>query len=187
VKPLGIDGAWLVTPTVHRDSRGEFLELYRSDAFTQATGYPFNLLQSSISVSAKNVVRGIHYAVPGQAKYVTCLYGSIIDVIVDIRVGSPTFGQFEMIDLNDLNRRAVYLSSDLGHGLYAQSDDATVLYLQSVIYSSDTERGIDPMDPLLGIDWPIDVPHLSARDLSAPTLAQARELGLLPVYRGNVT
>jgi dTDP-4-dehydrorhamnose 3,5-epimerase len=186
VKPLSIEGAWLISPTVHRDARGEFLELYKSTAFVDVTGQTFDLRQASISVSNKGVVRGIHYAVPGQAKYVTCVRGAVLDVVVDIRPGSPTFGQFESVQLDDVQRRAVYLSGDLGHGFCALTDTATMVYLQSTLYDPDTERTLDPTDSDLGIDWPANIPQLSQRDLNAPTIAQALDQELLPIYQGSI-
>ncbi len=185
VRPLPIAGAWAISPTapVHNDDRGSFVELYRCDQFADAIGHSLTLAQASLSVSACGVVRGIHYSVPGQTKYAMCVRGSVLDVVVDIRVGSPTFGAWDSICLDDVDRRAVYLSGDLGHGFCALTDDATVLYLQSTLYSPAAERGLDPMS--LGIDWPTNAPKLSARDLSSPTIIQAQQQQLLPTFRGD--
>jgi dTDP-4-dehydrorhamnose 3,5-epimerase len=182
VTPLSIKGAWLSTPSIHRDSRGLFLELYSQDRFAAATGSQLDVLRSSLSISAKQVVRGIHYSVPGQAKYISCIAGAIVDVVVDIRVGSPTFGQTHLVHLDDEDRRALYVPGDLAHGFCALTDSATVLYLQSTLYHPADERAVDPMDPALGIEWPSGRPQLSQRDLMAPTLAQAQSQGLLPIY-----
>lgn len=178
--PLKIEGAWLIEPAVHRDLRGEFFELYRSDLFAQAVGHEFDLRQASMSVSSKGVVRGIHYSVPGQAKYAACVAGAILDVIVDIRPTSSTFGAHEVVELSGANRRAVYLSGDLGHGFCALTDDATMIYLQSRMYDTECERTISPLDSTLGIQWPTISTRLSNRDWTAPGLAEAMERGLLP-------
>jgi dTDP-4-dehydrorhamnose 3,5-epimerase len=182
MRPLSIEGAWLISPTVHKDPRGEFLELYKLTTFTEATGQQFDLRQASVSVSGKGVVRGIHYSVPGQGKYVTCVHGAVLDVVVDIRPDSATFGQFESVQLDDEQRRAVYLSGDLGHGFCVLSETATIVYLQSTVYDPNAERALDPTDPELHIDWPVNIPQLSQRDLNAPTIAQAHEQGLLPTH-----
>src|SRR5690606_21424643 len=135
----------------------------------EAVGHPLTLAQANLSVSAAGVVRGIHYAEvpPGQAKYVTCPSGAVLDVVVDLRVGSPTFGRWEAVRLDDVDRRAVYLTEGLGHGFCALTEGATVAYLCSTTYHPAAERSIHPLDPALGITWPVDAPHLSARDANA--------------------
>lgn len=185
IRPLSIEGAFEVTPTLHRDSRGTSLEWFRWDKLTDVVGHPLNLVQGNVSVSAKGVVRGIHFVtVPvGQAKYVSCLRGAVLDAIVDVRVGSPTFGRFELVRLDDVDRKAVYLAEGLGHGICALTDDATLTYLCSSTYDPATERGVYPLDPALGIEWPVDTPVLSARDAAAPTLAEAQDRGDLPDYQ----
>lgn len=153
--------------------------------FTEAAGHPLTLAQANMSVSSRGTLRGIHFAdvPPGQAKYVKCVRGAVLDVIVDIRVGSPTFGQWEIVRLDDQDHHAVYLSEGLGHGFMALTDDATVVYLCSEGYAPEREHGIHPFDPDLGIEWPADLaPLLSAKDERAPSLAQAREQGMLPSY-----
>ncbi|WBC14314.1 dTDP-4-dehydrorhamnose 3,5-epimerase [Micromonospora sp. WMMA1998] len=185
VRPLGIEGAWEITPRQHGDSRGLFLEWYRFDHLADAVGHPLRLAQGNLSVSARGVVRGIHFAdvPPGQAKYVTCVRGAVLDVIVDVRVGSPTFGRWEAVRLDDVDRRAVYLGEGLGHGFCALTDDATLSYLCSTTYNPTAEHAVHPLDPELAIDWPVGSPTLSPRDAAAPTLAQARAAGLLPEHR----
>ena len=189
VRPLAIEGAFEVTPAQHRDDRGTFLEWYRFDALAAAVGHPLDLAQANLSTSARNVVRGIHFAdvPPGQAKYVTCVSGAVLDVVVDIRVGSPTFGAWEAVNLDDTERRAVYVSEGLGHGLCAMTEGATVAYLCSTTYRPGHEHGIDPLDPELGISWPTGTPLLSTKDAAAPSLAEARAAGLLPRYEACST
>ena len=189
IRPLAIEGAFEVTPVRHHDSRGTFLEWYRFDALAAAVGHPLDLAQANLSTSARNVVRGIHFAdvPPGQAKYVTCVSGAVLDVVVDIRVGSPTFGAWEAVHLDDQERRAVYVSEGLGHALCALTEGATVAYLCSSTYRPGHEHGIDPLDPELGITWPAEMPLLSTKDAAAPTLAEARAAGLLPRYEACST
>jgi len=185
IVPLSIGGAWQVVPQLHGDPRGLFLEWYRHDHLAEAVGHPLRLAQGNMSVSAKDVVRGIHYAdvPPSQAKYVSCVRGAVLDVVVDIRVGSPTFGQWEFVRLDDVERRSVYVSEGLGHGFVALTDDATLNYVCSETYNPVGERSINPLDPDLAIEWPTETPVLSDRDTAAPSLAEAREQGLLPDYR----
>jgi dTDP-4-dehydrorhamnose 3,5-epimerase len=191
IRELPIAGAFEVTPRVHGDDRGAFLEWFRADRFTEVTGHRFTLAQANASVSAAGTLRGIHFAAlpPGQAKWVTCLRGSVVDVIVDIRVGSPTYRTWEMVSLDDTVRRAAYLSEGLGHAFMALEDDSVVSYLCSAPYAPGREHGVHPLDPALGIEWPttdregdpVKV-RLSDKDDRAPTLAEAEATGLLPSY-----
>lgn len=184
IRPLAFEGAYEITPDIRGDDRGVFLEWYRFDHLAAEVGHPLRLAQANISVSAKDVIRGIHYAdvPPGQAKYVTCTRGALLDVIVDIRVGSPTFGQWDSVLLDDVDRRCVYVAEGLGHGFCALTDDATLTYLCSATYNPTGERSVNPLDPDLAIEWPAEVAQLAPRDLSAPSLAEARRDGLLPDY-----
>ena len=186
---LRIEGAWLVAPQRHTDGRGVFVEIYQADQFRGATGFGFDLAQVNCSVSRRGSVRGIHYAElpPSQAKYVTCLHGAVLDVVVDIRVGSPTFGEWDSVLLDAKDCKAVYVPEGLGHAFMAITDDATVSYLCSQPYAPSREHGINPLDPALDIDWPTEIePLLSARDAEAPTLDGARSQGLLPSYEACV-
>jgi dTDP-4-dehydrorhamnose 3,5-epimerase len=185
MKPAGIDGAWTFTPAIHRDGRGCFLELYRAGELHGELGYWPETAQANCSVSRRGVIRGVHFSSvpPGQAKYVTCVSGAILDVVVDLRVGSPSFGHWEAIRLDDAGRQAVFLSEGLGHAFTALSDEATVIYLCSTPYAPGHEHGVHPFDPELGIAWPVDPePVLSGKDAAAPTLEEARRTGLLPGY-----
>lgn len=184
IRPLGIEGAFEITPTQHKDPRGVFLEAYRADLLAAELGHAMPVAQANSSISAKGVVRAVHFAdvPPGQAKYVTCVQGTVLDVVVDVRVGSPTFGQWASVVLDDVDRRAVYLAEGLGHGFCALTDGAMVSYLCSTPYAPGREHTVHALDPDLGIRWQVDQPLLSERDGAAPTLAQARLDGLLPDY-----
>jgi dTDP-4-dehydrorhamnose 3,5-epimerase len=191
IRELSITGALEVTPQVYGDERGAFLEWFRADRFAEATGHPFTLAQANASVSAAGTVRGIHFAQlpPSQAKWVTCLKGAVLDVVVDIRVGSATFGAWEAVTLDDEDRRAVYLSEGLGHAFMALEDGSVVTYLCSAPYAPGREHGVHPLDPAIGITWPTTTrsgaalePILSVKDAKAPTLEEAQRSGLLPSY-----
>ncbi|PBC61537.1 dTDP-4-dehydrorhamnose 3,5-epimerase [Streptomyces sp. Tue6028] len=185
MRPLGIEGAWVDTPKVFADSRGRFHEWFKNDTFQAAVGQGLGLRQANCSRSVRGTLRGIHYASvpPGQAKYVTCVSGAVLDVVVDIRTGSPTFGTWEAVRLDDATHHSVYLSEGLGHAFMALEDNSTVVYLCSEGYAPQREYGIDPLDPALAIDWPTDLaPHLSDKDAAAPTLEEAGRQGLLPSF-----
>lgn len=188
-RSLSVPGAWEVTPVQHGDPRGVFLEAFQGRPFTDHVGHRFDLQQVNCSVSAAGVLRGIHFAdvPPGQAKYVTCVRGAALDVVVDIRVGSPTFGRWDSVVLDDVDRRAVYLAEGLGHAFVSLEDDTTIMYLCSTGYSPGREHGIHPLDPQLAIEWPTQdrrgrpMEHLlSSKDSEAPSLADAEAAGLLP-------
>lgn len=187
---LDVPGAYVMTPRQFGDDRGVFLEWFRHEAFGQALGHDLRLAQANCSVSAKGTLRGIHYAdvPPGQAKYVTCVSGAVLDVVVDIRVGSPTFGRWQAVTLDTIDRRAIYLGEGLGHAFLALADESTVVYLCSESYNATAEREVNPLDPDLGITWPLDAldgpPRLSAKDAAAPTLNEAAAQGLLPTWEG---
>ncbi len=149
-------------------------------------GHPLELAQANLSTSALGVVRGIHFAdvPPGQAKYVSCVSGAVLDVVVDVRVGSPTYGKWEAVRLDDTERRAVYLSEGLGHSFCSLTDNATVVYLCSQTYAPQFEHAVNPLDSELAIDWPTDRPILSPKDADAPSLAEALAAGTLPPLPG---
>lgn len=187
---MDIAGAWLVTPTVIQDERGQFLEWFKQPAFSDSVGAPLALAQANCSVSTRGVVRGIHFTVPPvQAKYVTCVRGAIQDVVVDVRLGSPTFGAWQSVRLSDRDRRAVYLSEGLGHGFAALEDHTTVIYLCTAGYDPARERAVHPLDPAMGIEWdtPTAEPTLSRKDRAAPTLAQSAAEGKLPSWEAQST
>lgn len=182
IRALQIEGAWEITPRQFPDDRGVFMEGFRADRLAEATGHRMPVLQTNISVSTAGALRGIHYAdvPPSQAKYVTAVSGVFIDFIVDIRVGSPTFGHWDSVRLDPVDRRAVYLSEGLGHALYCVQDGAAV-YLCSTVYNPTGEHGINPLDPAVGLVLPDGAePVVSPKDAQAPTLAQAQAAGALP-------
>ena len=184
--PYSISGVWRFDPVLRPDDRGVFLESFKESVFVETVGHSFDLAQMNISVSRAGTVRGVHFAdvPPGQAKYVQCFSGKILDIVVDIRVGSPTFGQYEAIELDADSRSGLYISVGLGHAFCALSDSATVGYLCSEGYSPEREHGIHPLDPDLALPWP-EGEHsvLSPKDAAAPPLAGAIASGLLPQYR----
>ena len=188
IRKLDIEGAILFTPRKFGDERGIFSEQFKADAIADAIGHSFDLAQVNFSTSTPGVIRGIHFAdvPPSQGKYVFCTKGSILDVAVDIRVGSPTFGQWRMVELSADNRSALYLAEGLGHAFYAQTDCA-VTYLCNQGYNPGREHGVHPLDPEIGINWPQEADfNLSQKDAAAPTLADALESGLLPDYAACV-
>jgi dTDP-4-dehydrorhamnose 3,5-epimerase len=189
IRELSIPDAFEVTPKQFGDDRGVFLEWYRFDRLEEAVGHRLDLAQANTSVSRRGVVRGIHFAdvPPSQAKYVTTTHGAVLDFVVDIRVGSPTFGRWDSVLLDDQDRRALYIAEGLGHCFVALTDDATVSYLVSSTFDADREHGIDPLDPEIGLDFPEAAGELllSPKDTAAPSLAQAAASGLLPTWEAT--
>ena len=180
---LSIAGAWVFEPTVFPDERGAFAAPFQGAVFREALGFDLTIAQANHSVSARGVMRGVHYAdvPPGQAKYVYCPRGALLDVVVDVRVGSPTFGAHEVVELDGESCRAVYLAEGLGHAFVALEDDTVMSYLCSTPYDPQAERGVSPLDPALKLPWPVGMePVLSEKDAAAPSLAEAAESGRLP-------
>ncbi|MGX1915695.1 dTDP-4-dehydrorhamnose 3,5-epimerase family protein [Streptomyces phaeochromogenes] len=185
VRELAIAGGYEFTPDVFRDDRGAFVAHYTDTGFLDAVGYPMRLGQIHHSHSRRGAVRGVHYedVPPGQAKVVSCAAGALLDVVVDLRVGSPTFGHWDSVLLDPHTCRAVYLEEGLGHGYVALQDDTVAAYVSSVEYDPAAEHEIHPLDPRLGLPWPTDMAYLlSERDRNAPTLTEARDAGRLPTY-----
>jgi dTDP-4-dehydrorhamnose 3,5-epimerase len=183
IRELAVPDSYVIDLVPHGDSRGRFTEWYRADVLTSAVGHPLGLAQANHSVSARGALRGVHFASvpPGQAKYVYCPAGRLLDVVVDLRVGSPTFGVRDAVVLDSEHPRAVYLAEGLGHAFLSLADSTSVTYLVSSGYDPAREFTVSPLDPELDLPWPADVDlQLSARDRGAPGLAEARELGLLP-------
>jgi dTDP-4-dehydrorhamnose 3,5-epimerase len=188
IRETKVPGAWSFTPRQFPDDRGVFLEWFRADLLAEVVGHPMTVAQANNSVSRRDVLRGIHYALvpPGQAKYVYCARGALLDFVIDIRDGSPTFGAWDTVRLDDVDRRGVYIAEGIGHAVVALTDDASLNYLVSTPYDPTREFTVSPLDPALGIDWGVADPVLSERDAKAPTLEEARALGQLPTWESCV-
>jgi dTDP-4-dehydrorhamnose 3,5-epimerase len=184
VRELAVPGAFEFTPRVFPDDRGLFVCPFEEEPFLKAVGHPLRLAQTNHSRSRRGVIRGLHYAdvPPGQAKYVYCPQGALLDVVVDIRVGSPTFGRWDAVRLDPVDFRAVYVPEGLAHAMMALEDDTVISYLCSTGYNPAREHAIDPLDPTLGLPWPsLDV-IVSDKDRAAPSFEAALEAGTLPSY-----
>lgn len=182
-RELAVSGVIEFTPQVFPDARGQFVAPFQQSSFFDATGHQLNVAQSNHSVSRRGVIRGVHFSdvPPGQAKYVHCARGALLDVAIDVRMGSPTFGRWCSVLLDTSTHRAVYLAEGLGHAFIALADDTVIAYLCSTGYDPAAERAVDPLDPALGLPWPADLEAiLSDKDRTAPTLAQAAETDVLP-------
>jgi dTDP-4-dehydrorhamnose 3,5-epimerase len=185
IREMAVPDSYVLDLVPHGDTRGSFTEWYRADVLSQAVGHPLSLAQANHSVSSRGALRGVHFALvpPGQAKYVYCPAGRVLDVVIDVRVGSPTFGVHDTVVLDSAQPRAVYLAEGLGHAFVSLADGSSLTYLVSTGYDPTREFGVHPLDPELDLPWPTDVEiEMSVRDQQAPTLAEAREQGLLPTY-----
>ncbi|UQA61787.1 dTDP-4-dehydrorhamnose 3,5-epimerase family protein [Polyangium aurulentum] len=191
-RQLGISGAWEFAPQVHTGSAGTFVEPYSAPEFAEAVGHPISLGHLNVSVATAGTLRGIHFGdvPPGQAKYITCVAGAVWDVVVDLRVGSPTFGKWEGVLLDDQSRRAVYLGEGLGHGYVSLEDRSVLVYACSQPYVAGREHRINSLDPAMSIDWPTTGRDgakldfiIGRQDRAAPTLKQALDRGMLPDLR----
>jgi dTDP-4-dehydrorhamnose 3,5-epimerase len=181
--PIRLDGPILVQPTVHRDKRGFFSESFRRDAFAEL-GIDEDFVQDNHSRSGRGIVRGMHFQIgAGQAKLVRVARGEVLDVVVDIRKGSPTFGEWETFTLNDENLHLLYAPVGFAHGFCVTSDVADVVYKCSAYYDESIERGIAYNDPDVGIEWPDIELIASDRDANAPLLKDV-ESELPFVYQG---
>jgi dTDP-4-dehydrorhamnose 3,5-epimerase len=184
LKSLNIPGAWLAYSPIWEDERGSFREWFKSADVLSETGLDFSAAQANLSESKRGVIRGVHYslATVGQAKWVTCVAGSIRDVIVDIRPDSATFGKYEFVDLTGRDGQAVLIGAGLGHGFISKVDGSIVAYLVSSPFSPLEEFEINPLDPDIGIDWGVSINEvtLSSKDRMAPTLSENKSRGNLP-------
>jgi dTDP-4-dehydrorhamnose 3,5-epimerase len=186
IRELSVPDSYEITPVQHADDRGVFLEWYRFDRLEETIGHSLNLKQGNTSVSRRGSVRGIHFAdiPPSQAKYVTATHGAVLDYVIDIRVGSPAFGTWDTVLLDDKDRRAIYVAEGLGHCFVALTDNATVSYLVTDVYNPTREHGINPLDADIALVFPPEAgePLLSPKDTDAPGLLDARDSGLLPTW-----
>jgi len=170
----------MIEPTVHGDSRGYFIESFRQDLLDDFLGYEVNFVQDNESKSSKGVLRGIHYQLPpsAQAKLVRVIEGKVLDVAVDIRQSSPTFGQYVSKELSSDNRRQLFIPRGFAHGFVVLSESAVFAYKVDNYYSPADDRGIAFDDKEIGIDWVLksDELQLSDKDKLHPVLSEAKEL-----------
>jgi len=181
---LGIEGVWLAESPVWSDDRGYFREWFKFADVKNTTGRDFGIEQANLSLSSRGTLRGIHYSIApqGQAKWITCVSGSIKDVIVDIRPNSKSFGQWIEVELRGDSGKVIFISEGLGHGFVALEDNTAVAYLVSTPFSPSDEFEINPLDEKIGINWGIDLSELkiSDKDKRAPSLAERLAEGKLP-------
>jgi NDP-hexose 3,5-(Or5-) epimerase len=182
INELAVPGAFLFTPRQLRDERGVFYEAVRSAQIEELTGQPFRPAQINYSVSRRNTLRGLHSVTvpPGQAKFVTCVRGALRDVVVDLRVGSPTFGRFASNVLEPGSGRSVYVPEGVGHGFLALTDDTCICYVLSSPHVPGAQIDINPLDPELDLPWGFSEPPLiSPKDAAAPNVSQTVAAGVL--------
>lgn len=184
INELSISGSWIIEFNKFKDIRGYFYESFRSDLLIKELQRNFIITQTNTSLSSKGSLRGIHYALvpPGQAKFIQCQHGAIQDFIIDIRIGSPTYGQYQMIELNEGSANAIFIEEGLAHAFVALEDNSVVTYYVNQTYNPEREKGINPFDQELNISWPkIDL-KLSEKDQKEISLSKAKELNLLPSF-----
>lgn len=184
VEPTSLPGVLVFTPRVFKDTRGFFCESYNADVW-HAAGIDTVFVQDNHSRSARHTIRGLHFQLPpaAQVKLLRVVRGAIWDVAVDIRKGSPTFGQWAGVELSEDNFKQLYIPEGYAHGFCVLSDVADVLYKTSRLYSPVHEQGIRWNDPVIGVPWPTEEPILSERDGKAQSLADYLE-GTPFVYKG---
>ncbi len=190
VRELAITGAFEFAPDIHADQRGLFVAPYQEGPFVEAVGHSFSAAQLNYSRSARGVIRGLHYTrtPPGSSKYVYCASGHALDIMLDTRIDSPTFGQWSAVELGNGTFRAIYFPLGVAHSFMALQDDTVIAYMISSGYVPEQELAIHPLDEQVDLPWPKDItPILSERDRAAPTLSEALEAGLLPRYEDCVS
>lgn len=181
-RALSLAGAFEHVPSAFADDRGFFFEAFSNPRLTARTGEPFTVAQVNVSQSVRGTIRGIHYAdvPPGQAKWVQCLDGEVFDALVDLRVGSPTFGQWEIVRLRAAAHNAVLIPVGFGHGFQALTETAMVMYCVDRPYTPSAEHELHPFDAQLALPWDPIEPLLSTKDAAAPSLAELIARGTLP-------
>jgi dTDP-4-dehydrorhamnose 3,5-epimerase len=182
VTPTSLPEVLMLETERHDDARGSFMELWRADKLA-AAGIPARIVQTNLSTSRKGVIRGLHFQEPdAQDKLIAVLSGVIFDVAVDIRRGSPRFGRWIGIELSAANRRQLWIPRGFAHGLCALTDETRVQYGCTNHFVSAHDRAIRWDDPAIGVEWPVKTPILSAKDDTAPLLANAP---VLPAYQAT--
>jgi len=177
--PTNLPGVIIVEPQVFGDDRGFFMETYHAEKFREG-GIAEPFVQDNHSRSVKGVLRGLHYQLPNpQGKLVRVVSGSVFDVAVDIRRGSPAFGKWTAVELSAENKRQLWIPAGFAHGFCVTSETAEVVYKCTTLYDGPNDRGIRWNDPSIGIEWPVTMPTLSKKDMDAPLLADA---SVLPEY-----
>lgn len=177
VTPLAIAGAWVIESPVYPDDRGIFREWFKLQTLKELGLPSFEVRQANTSISKRGVIRGIHYSseINGQTKFVTCTSGSVLDVIVDLRPESKTYGDHLEVKLSESVGKSVYISSGLGHGFQALEDESVVTYLLGKEYSPSNEFGINPVDPILNIKWPLSDFRISEKDRKSPNFSRIKK------------
>lgn len=176
-KETDLPGVWTIEPHVFQDARGYFMEAYKQAEFDSVIG-KIKFIQDNESRSTKGVLRGLHYQLApySQSKLVRVIQGCVLDVAVDVRAGSPTFGQYVAVELSDENKRQLFIPQGFAHGFHVLSDEAVFTYKVDNPYTPTHERGIRFDDPAIGIDWNItnaELLNLSEKDRKAPLLTDA--------------
>ena len=176
IKDCKIEGLKIITPKVHIDNRGCFFETFKSKIFEE-NGLPFNFLQDNQVISKRGVLRGLHYQInKPQGKLIQVIVGTILDVAVDLRLGSSTFGKYQLEELSDKNKKLFYIPEGFAHGYLAISDYSIVVYKCTNIYDPNSEYGIKWNDPDIGINWDNKSPFLSEKDNKLPLLKDQKFL-----------
>ena len=183
IEATEIRGVWITRSTIFRDERGLFRELSRFSEAENSTGKKFQVSQTNASISKWGTVRGMHFSLhpEGQWKWITCLAGSVYDVVVDIRESSATFSKNIQIELSEENELGLLIQGNLAHGFQALKANSIVTYNLSSEYNPSMEFELNPLDPALGISWPINEKLISGKDLNAPSLETLRTSGMLPL------
>jgi len=182
---MRVPDAFRIETVAHVDDRGLFMEVFRDQELADAVGHGFVVAQANLSVSRRGTLRGLHGVnlTAAQAKVVSCPAGAALDVVVDLRVGSPTFGVWDSTVLQGGESPAVYVAEGLLHGFVALTDDTVIQYLCSAPFVPGTQIQVDALDPELALPWPADVPlQRSPKDAAAPDVRHAVATGLLPTW-----
>lgn len=173
VEKTALEGVLIIEPDVFADERGFFMETFHEKRYQEVVGSAMHFVQDNFSVSKKGVLRGLHYQAPpfGQGKLIQVLHGRVLDVAMDIRFGSPTYGQHVMVELSGENHRQLFIPEGFAHGVLTLEDDTIFSYKCTNVYSKEHDRGVLWSDPSLGIAWDTETPIVSEKDQKHPLLA----------------